>query len=296
MPPKRKASGAADTSPSKRLALSSVDTPGAVSPSSRTRRAKQPAPQLTVPPTTPKVRRTYGKQTEKGPDHAQGAENAAPVHIDDPVFDAKPGTDPSIHSSKKTRGRRKEVDAPKSPSRRQSKRIKTDPGVHPTTTPPRIRRTHVTKLVVEVPPWPQAKPPSLSLPVSEPPSSSREPPIPNMQWDIVNTTRMQSTDDSILTSKLLPRQFHSCLNLQKKTILQNLHEPARLFHEDDELVAEKTATKHLEDLLRGTITRSEGNSCLLLGPRGSGKSKARKGVTYPGILLICFACRLLTDA
>ncbi|KAF5370134.1 hypothetical protein D9758_001020 [Tetrapyrgos nigripes] len=76
----------------------------------------------------------------------------------------------------------------------------------------------------------------------------------------------------------LPPHLHESLDRQKSAILQNLHSPA-LIHDYDEEDEEQDApanllaAQHVGDLLKGTTERGEGNSCLLLGPRASGKTK-----------------------
>ena len=80
----------------------------------------------------------------------------------------------------------------------------------------------------------------------------------------------------------LPRNLQPCLNVQKRVILrafQRLPDVTRNFKEiateDGETPANAVAFQQLSDLLAGTVTRGEGNSCLVLGPRGSGKTSVR---------------------
>ena len=83
----------------------------------------------------------------------------------------------------------------------------------------------------------------------------------------------------------LPPSLHSCLKAQKRVILNALNDPPGVDFssnsreaedsDDDDEVANVTAFQQLTSLLNGTTTRSEGNSCLLLGPAGSGKSRVR---------------------
>jgi len=69
----------------------------------------------------------------------------------------------------------------------------------------------------------------------------------------------------------------SCLQAQKRAILHALHHPKTVvFDREDEHgepSANAAALQELKALLTGTVERSEGNSCLLIGPRGSGKSR-----------------------
>jgi hypothetical protein len=68
----------------------------------------------------------------------------------------------------------------------------------------------------------------------------------------------------------------SCLYAQKRAILSALFRPntAVSDREDEggEPSANAVALEQLKALLTGTLERGEGNSCLLIGPRGSGKS------------------------
>jgi hypothetical protein len=69
----------------------------------------------------------------------------------------------------------------------------------------------------------------------------------------------------------------SCLHAQKRAVLHALHYPnTAVFDgvdENGEPSANAVALEELKALLTGTLERGEGNSCLLIGPRGSGKSR-----------------------
>ncbi len=69
----------------------------------------------------------------------------------------------------------------------------------------------------------------------------------------------------------------SCLHAQKRAILHALHRPKTAVFdkvdENSEPSANAVALEELKALLVGTVERGEGNSCLLIGPRGSGKSR-----------------------
>jgi hypothetical protein len=75
----------------------------------------------------------------------------------------------------------------------------------------------------------------------------------------------------------LSRLPASCIHAQKRAILNVLHNPkTAVFGREDEngeLSANAVALEQLKALLTGTLERGEGNSCLLIGPRGSGKSR-----------------------
>jgi origin recognition complex subunit 4 len=68
-----------------------------------------------------------------------------------------------------------------------------------------------------------------------------------------------------------PAQFPVFLDAQKKEILRRL----RTSHSEslDVPATEAAARKQLSELIQGTIARGEGNSCIVLGPRGSGKTR-----------------------
>ncbi|KAI9513203.1 origin recognition complex subunit 4 C-terminus-domain-containing protein [Russula earlei] len=77
-------------------------------------------------------------------------------------------------------------------------------------------------------------------------------------------------------SHCLSKYPPSCLHGQKRAILHALHHPkTAVFNREDENgepSANAVALQELTALLTGTVERGEGNSCLLIGPRGSGKS------------------------
>jgi hypothetical protein len=74
----------------------------------------------------------------------------------------------------------------------------------------------------------------------------------------------------------------SCLHAQKRAILHALHYPKTAVFdkvdENGEPSANAVALEELKALLTGTVERGEGNSCLLIGPRGSGKSRVSVSV------------------
>ena len=78
-------------------------------------------------------------------------------------------------------------------------------------------------------------------------------------------------------SNTFPSHLHSCLNAQKRAILRTLQSPSAMVDESENLfVVNQIATRQLTDLIEGSVIRAEGNSCILLGPRGSGKSRVSR--------------------
>ncbi|KAL1944147.1 hypothetical protein VTO73DRAFT_3332 [Trametes versicolor] len=77
--------------------------------------------------------------------------------------------------------------------------------------------------------------------------------------------------------KVLPPRLHPLLERQKRAILQTLQRPPEVdeieVYGEDYPPTNTLAQEQLSDLLMGTVTRGEGNSCLLIGPSGSGKTQ-----------------------
>lgn len=75
----------------------------------------------------------------------------------------------------------------------------------------------------------------------------------------------------------LPTHLHQHLQIQKRLALRALRgvtSECTSAKDEEHHINFKTA-QQLRDLLSGTIDRGEGNSCLIIGPAGSGKSKVR---------------------
>jgi origin recognition complex subunit 4 len=92
--------------------------------------------------------------------------------------------------------------------------------------------------------------------------------------------------------RTLPNHLHSCLHSQKQAVLYALQHPQHidLYSEQDgarggdEMCTNDIALQQLSALLSGTVSRGEGNSCILLGPRGSGKTQVRSTILHSIIL------------
>ncbi|KIY49219.1 hypothetical protein FISHEDRAFT_41901 [Fistulina hepatica ATCC 64428] len=73
-----------------------------------------------------------------------------------------------------------------------------------------------------------------------------------------------------------PQRFDICLNAQRHSILRALSKPVSfdlVDEEEEDSYPNAIAHKSLSELLDGTVSRGEGNSCLVIGPRGSGKTQ-----------------------
>ena len=121
-----------------------------------------------------------------------------------------------------------------------------------------------------------------TTPSEDPDISSESPPrvhntdIPLHGTDTVGsskTTMSTSQQFGSQKSNFLPFHLHSCLNAQKRAILRTLRHPTPRVDDSDNLSVNEIASRQLADLIEGTTIRAEGNSCILLGPRGSGKSR-----------------------
>ncbi|KAI0028465.1 origin recognition complex subunit 4 C-terminus-domain-containing protein, partial [Vararia minispora EC-137] len=84
-------------------------------------------------------------------------------------------------------------------------------------------------------------------------------------------------------SSSLPEHLHFCLQEQKHAVLAALRN-IQSISEKDEKTPNTDTKRDLESLLNATVQRGEGNSCLVIGPRGSGKTKIVEDViaSLPG--------------
>jgi origin recognition complex subunit 4 len=106
--------------------------------------------------------------------------------------------------------------------------------------------------------------------------------------ELLDGTRVEQDDQDAALPKEVPifptKDLHCCsLEAQKCAVLSSLHEPSDIFASCGELQIDSgeghinvTSATQLTDLLTGTTSRGEGNSCLIIGPKGSGKTKVRK--------------------
>ncbi|KDQ64531.1 hypothetical protein JAAARDRAFT_116424 [Jaapia argillacea MUCL 33604] len=87
--------------------------------------------------------------------------------------------------------------------------------------------------------------------------------------------------------RVLPSHLHPYLEAQKRAVLAALRNPPEVEQDgqtdvqgdgeddddDDGPPTNVLAAEQLRDLLKGTVDRGEGNSCFLIGPKGSGKTR-----------------------
>jgi hypothetical protein len=93
-------------------------------------------------------------------------------------------------------------------------------------------------------------------------------------------TPHKSTKSRSLSPDRLPHTItnnpHTSFNAQKRAILSVLRKPPSVDEvevDGDDPTTNTIASQQLGDLLNGTVKRNEGNSCLIIGPRGSGKTR-----------------------
>ncbi|KAJ7507842.1 origin recognition complex subunit 4 C-terminus-domain-containing protein [Mycena galericulata] len=112
--------------------------------------------------------------------------------------------------------------------------------------------------------------PEPESPVSSPRPASPVERGPRAEEEEENSLPTPPTDfSSFQVLKKLPNLPH-CLNAQKREILRAAQHPPDVSDGD---CTNHSAFDQLSDLLNGTVSRGEGNSCLLIGPRGSGKTR-----------------------
>ncbi|KAF9514671.1 hypothetical protein BS47DRAFT_855847 [Hydnum rufescens UP504] len=92
----------------------------------------------------------------------------------------------------------------------------------------------------------------------------------------VSSTQLSPSKVSMQTASNLSPHLQPFLEAQKRACLTALAKPpllSSLSHDDDAVRADAVTFASIVNLLEGTIDRGEGNSCLVLGPRGSGKTR-----------------------
>ncbi|KAF8529034.1 origin recognition complex subunit 4 C-terminus-domain-containing protein [Hysterangium stoloniferum] len=106
--------------------------------------------------------------------------------------------------------------------------------------------------------------------LTSPPSNSTE----EQNHSLISTSPHKFAS-SFQRPKSLPSHLISHFHSQKQTLLHALQNPPLVKYEHSPYYAVHDL---LAELLRGTMERNEGNSCLILGPRGSGKTRALASV------------------
>jgi hypothetical protein len=143
------------------------------------------------------------------------------------------------------------------------------------------------KVVASRPRSPSPLPSNVLPIVPPPPASPTKKPIAASFTPRSSPTKSSPTKRNVQASPTrsqaqpVPEHLVESFEEQKRSILRTLSEPSALralsqhapTDEDEEPTTNDKATRQIADLLEGSITRSEGNSCLLLGPKGSGKSQ-----------------------
>ncbi|KLO14955.1 hypothetical protein SCHPADRAFT_902813 [Schizopora paradoxa] len=111
-----------------------------------------------------------------------------------------------------------------------------------------------------------------SHPRTAPPETSDEVDTPSELPEVASPSKTAlGKRPQIVLPKIIPSKLADHLSSQKQACLAALHDPP--LAPDDEDVVNNLALKQLTDLMRGTVERGEGNSCLVLGPAGSGKTR-----------------------
>jgi origin recognition complex subunit 4 len=144
----------------------------------------------------------------------------------------------------------------------------------------RLREKSSLKMEVTIS-TPRRKSKRLSTAPSKDPDLSSPQRVHNPEFSIHGTDIVGSSKTSMTplhlcgsqNSNFLPSHLHSCLNAQKRAILRTLQHPTARVDDSDNPSVNEIASRQLADLIEGTTMRAEGNSCILLGPRGSGKSR-----------------------
>ncbi|KIJ56687.1 hypothetical protein M422DRAFT_62634 [Sphaerobolus stellatus SS14] len=98
---------------------------------------------------------------------------------------------------------------------------------------------------------------------------------PKKQTQPITPTKQTATFKNASPQKFrlphsLPLHLAQSLNAQKTAVLKALQRPSLIEYEASPY---PQVFSQLKDLVAGTIERHEGNSCLILGPRGSGKTR-----------------------
>jgi hypothetical protein len=123
-----------------------------------------------------------------------------------------------------------------------------------------------------------------SLPKSVPPQDHAEDTVPTTTTAPSSPRKRDGAASPARLPRPLPSQFTAQFRAQKSAVFCALRDPAVLSSNTvvvDENASDNTldtaalAAKQLRSLLKGTTERGEGNSCMLIGPKSSGKTHVR---------------------
>jgi origin recognition complex subunit 4 len=151
---------------------------------------------------------------------------------------------------------------------------------------PTRRRTRSMKVEVVISKSPQhnrkALSPSKNKSAPAPLQKPTTPPPPSEdEVDQAAVDALVAEDDEIETSTTLPiplpEHLHIAIRQQKAAVIRALQRPPIADSCDASRAA---ALQALGSLLDGTIDRKEGNSCVILGAKGSGKTRVSFLVLY----------------
>lgn len=291
MPPKRKAQSApaAPESPSKRVTRADVASGS----------APEPADITNVEDTSPIRKKRRGIDNESNNEPAEEPEKPEPKRAysrraTKPV--ARAELDVALVPRTDTDGK-PDVDEPKlkihaiecendDDTPRRSRRHVVFDSVELPPTPKRTKRSTVVEREASPTPTPVTPRSSMKKSKTKPkPSLSSEHPVSTPIKSKVDMASNPYTKPGTPLPERLPMHLPKYLNLQKRAILDAFSDAPLLDHHsetsednDSEPGANIIALQQLRDLLGGSIERGEGNSCLMIGPAGSGKSKVRCSV------------------
>ncbi|KAH8118304.1 origin recognition complex subunit 4 C-terminus-domain-containing protein [Phellopilus nigrolimitatus] len=263
-----------DSSPKKRVTRATASaaqpsvTANDASPPRKKRRGPQPNVENESIVVTPKPKRVYGRHNTKPADLSFRKENILSNNEKEEDSEADelnlgPGSTQDEDVPKKIRRRvifdSVEIVTPRRPTGRPAP----ETSVPTSPTPLRSNKRSNLKKATEKP----TPVPALSHTIDE---SVAPNPI---------LTAKPTTVVPKQFPKSLPVHLHQCLDAQKRAILDAFNDPPLLDtpnaddDDEDEPPVNTTALQQLTDLLEGSIVRNEGNSCIVIGPAGSGKTK-----------------------
>ncbi|KDQ29426.1 hypothetical protein PLEOSDRAFT_1112272 [Pleurotus ostreatus PC15] len=225
-----------------------------------------------LPATPTKVIRTYGSgrtrtvlaqtQRENEADILEGDEGSREIPHENSI-DSESGSEDELMLSPSRPSRNARVTRTGTPSSRRV--MESVEIITPSKRAPRIYPSRSSRNLSETPDSSSRLPSVQQSERSQTPEKSPHLTSPKMNMWAINPAASNA------------RYVRPCLNMQKRAILRALQSlpdtRADEGDEDEEQPRNEIVMQQLDDLLKATVTRGEGNSCLLLGPRGSGKSR-----------------------